>query len=123
MQTSLALLQHESVGAGADNANSFTRVFHPGHLDDLGTVVLGLRLLDQVGISKLVLGESVDVSNRLAAGRLGDELDLVPLDVFDDHDLELGKEMQGELVHGISKDGFLNQEDIAAGLLDLFAES
>lgn len=122
MQTPLALLKHQSVGTGTDDTNRLPWILDSGHLDHLCTIVLGLSLFDQVGVTQLVLGESIDIGDRFASGRLGDEFDLVPLDVLDDHDLEFGEEVQGELVDSVSEDGFLDQQDVAASLLDLLAQ-
>lgn len=104
VQTPLALFQDQAIGTGADDADRLAWVLDTSHLDDLGSVVLGLSFLNQVGVTQLVLGKSIDIGDRLASGRLGDELDLVPLDILDHHDLELGEEVQRELVDGVSKD-------------------
>ena len=53
---------------------------------------------------------------------LADELDLVALNVLDDHDLELGQKVQRELVDGVAQDGLLDQQDVAARLLDLLGQ-
>jgi hypothetical protein len=53
---------------------------------------------------------------------LANKLNLVALNVLDDQDLELGQEVERKLVHGITENGFLNQNDIAPGLLDLLAK-
>ena len=52
---------------------------------------------------------------------LADELDFVAFDVFDSKDLEFGEEVEREIVYSVTKDGLLNEEDIAACFLDLFA--
>jgi hypothetical protein len=120
VQTSLTLLQNKRVGSGADDADCLSWVLHTGHLDNLGSIVL--NLLNEIGITKLVLGKRINVCNGLASRRSGDEFDLIPFNVFDDHDLQLRQEMQGKVVDSISKDGFLDQENIASGFLDLLAE-
>jgi hypothetical protein len=101
VQTSLALLQDQSVRTGADHADSLSRVLNSSHLDDLGSTLR--RLLDQLCVTELVLGERLNVGNGLAACRSRDEVDLVSLDVLDDHDLQLGEEMEGEVGDSVSK--------------------
>ena len=120
MQTSLALFQYKRVGTGADDADCLSWVLDTGHLNDLGSVVL--NLLNQIGVTKLVLGKSIDVGHRLASRRPGNEFDFVPLDILDDHDLQLCQEMQREIVDSVSQDGFLDQKNIATGLFNLLAE-
>ena len=50
---------------------------------------------------------------------LANELDLLSLDVLDDKDLELGQEVQAEIVDCVAEDRFLDKEHIALGFLDL----
>ena len=50
-----------------------------------------------------------------------DELDVVALDVADDHDLQLAQEVETQLVHRVAQNGLLHQQHVAAGLLDLLA--
>lgn len=72
---------------------------------------------------------------------LGIELDVVSLDVLDDHNLHLRQEVQRQFAHCVSEiikfnfllifkicrkmspeNALLNEQDVAAGILDLLAE-
>ena len=53
---------------------------------------------------------------------LADELDLVPLDVPNDQDLQLCQEVKGQVGDGIPLNRLLDQEDVATALLDGLAQ-
>jgi len=120
VQTALALLKHDVATAHAQYTDGTPWVAHAGDLDNCR---LGLGgLFDEVGIAELLLGESVNVGDGLAPKRFGQERDLVTLDVLDDEDLELGEEVQRDVVDGVAQDRLLDEQDVAAPLLDLLAE-
>ena len=58
---------------------------------------------------------------QVGATCLGDELDVLPLDVLDDEDLHLREEVERELVDGVAQDRLLDQQHVAARLGDLLA--
>lgn len=120
VQTPLTLLQDQRVGTCANDRDCLPRILHPCDLDDLCPGET--RLLDELGRTQLVLGKGLDVRDGPAPRRLCNEVDLVPLNVLDDHDLELGEEVQGQVGDGVSEDGLLDKEDVAAGLLDSLAQ-
>jgi hypothetical protein len=80
------------------------------------------RLLHKICISKFVFRKRLDVRYGFAPEALGEELDLVALDIFHGKDVQPLKEVEGGVVDGIAEDGFLNEEDIAASFFDLFAD-
>ena len=53
---------------------------------------------------------------------IADELNVLSLNVFDDHDLHLREEVERHLVDGVAEDGLLDEHDVAAGLLDRLAQ-
>lgn len=120
MQTSLAFFQNQRVGTCTDDTDSLSWVLDASHLDHLGPTVC--RLLHQFCIAELVLGKRLDVGDGFAACRFRDEVDFVSLNVFDNHDLQLREEVEGKIGHGISENGLLDEEDVAAGLLDAFTK-
>ena len=61
----------------------------------------------------------IQTGNRSACQGLAQELNVVPLDILDHHDLHLVEEVDGEVGECIPQDGFLDEEDVAACLLDL----
>lgn len=52
---------------------------------------------------------------------LCDKLDLIALNVSDDQDLHLGKEVKGEIIDSITQDRLLDEQNVATSLLDLLA--
>lgn len=46
-------------------------------------------------------------------------LDILPLDVFDDHYLHFVEEVDGQVRQGVTQDRLLNEQYIAASFLDL----
>jgi hypothetical protein len=120
VQGSVGLFQNQVVGAVDDDGDGLARVLDARELDDAGAN--RLNLLDEFGIAKLLLRKVVNVRNGLASSRLADELDLFSLNVLDGHDLQLGQKVQGQVVHGVSEDALLDQEDVAARLFDLLAD-
>ena len=54
---------------------------------------------------------------------VADEVDVVALDVFDDHDLLLGEEVESEVVDGVSEDALLDENDVGTAVDDLFDEA
>lgn len=119
MDTPLTLLQNQRVRPRTNNANRPPRVLNPRNLHDPSPTLLSL--IHQLRIPQLILRKRLDVRNRLAPRTLRDKLDLVSLDVFDDEDLEFGEEVEGEFVYCVAEDGLLDEEDVAAGFLDLLA--
>lgn len=43
------------------------------------------------------------------------EINLISVNILNDHNVFLGKEMESQFVYGISQDGFLDQKNIATG--------
>mmetsp|Transcript_45513 Transcript_45513/g.89640 ORF Transcript_45513/g.89640 Transcript_45513/m.89640 type:complete len:301 (+) Transcript_45513:147-1049(+) len=70
--------------------------------------------------SQLLGREELQRGDGLTQKGPGDELDVVSLDVLDDHDLCLRKKVEGKIGEGVSENGLLHQEHVAACLLDLF---
>lgn len=121
METPLRLLDDKRVGAGAEHADSLPAgVLDPSDTDDLGAVAGDL--LDQLGLTELVGRHLLDVRDGLAPERAREELDLVPLNVADGEDLELLEVCERELVGRVAEYRLLDEEDVAARLLDRLAE-
>lgn len=117
MKTALHLVKDERVGTSAHQGDGLACGLDTGNLDY--PCSRALDLLDQIGRAKLILGEGVHVGDGLASGALGDKLDLLTLDILDAENVELGKEVQAEVVDGVPENGLLDEEDVALGLLDL----
>ena len=111
MDGSVSFLQHELVGSSDNDRASSTRSCHSSDLDTLtGTC---LDFLNQFS------SEMTKRCNWSAAKSLAKEFNIFPLNVLDTHDFHFVKEVGGKVRPSISKDKFLNEKNIAAGLLDL----
>mmetsp|Transcript_5439 Transcript_5439/g.10695 ORF Transcript_5439/g.10695 Transcript_5439/m.10695 type:complete len:316 (-) Transcript_5439:489-1436(-) len=119
VQRALRLVEHERIRRLAKEGDGLAGVGHACDHDDLA--VARLLLLDQVCLAQLLSLEGVDVGHRHAAARLGDELDVVALNVGHNEDLHLGEEVEREVVDGVAQDGLLHEEHVAARRLDLLA--
>lgn len=73
-------------------------------------------------MTELFNGELVNVGNGGGVEGPGDEVDLVALDVLNNHHVLLGKEMEGQITDSLSEDRLLEEDDVHAGLDDLFDE-
>lgn len=120
MQTTFALLQHQRVTPHCQNADRLPPVLDAGDPHDLRPIIT--FFLHQIRITELVLRECLDVRYRLTPETLGEEVDLVTLNVFNDEDIETFEEIERRLVYGVTKDGLLEEEDVAARLFDFLAE-
>mmetsp|Transcript_14743 Transcript_14743/g.41509 ORF Transcript_14743/g.41509 Transcript_14743/m.41509 type:complete len:230 (+) Transcript_14743:398-1087(+) len=118
VQRAVGLLKHQLVATPEQHGCCFAHVLNAGYLDD--TALTTLDLLHQLGIAELLRLEVVDVGDRQALEGLGDELNIIPLDVLDDHDLGLGQVVERQLCGGITEDGLLDEEDVATRGLDFF---
>ena len=107
MQTTLRLFQNKVVATSSQDADGSSRVLDTSNLDNLSTRVVGL--FDQVGITKLVLSESINVGDWLASERLGKELDFITLDILDGKDTETFEEGERSVINSITKNGFLDK--------------
>ena len=61
----------------------------------------------------------VQAGNGPAVEGLADKLHILALNVLHHHDLHLVKEVDGQVGQSVAEDGLLDEENIAAGLLDL----
>jgi len=120
MERSVGLVENESVRSSEEDGDSLTLVGAFGHLDDLS--VSGGALFNESGSSELILSELVNVSNGGSVNSSADEIDVVSVDVLDDHNALLGKEMEGQIGNGVSEDGFLEEEHVDSGGDDFLYE-
>src|SRR5690606_37769294 len=94
--------------------------FHTRNFDNPSTE--GLCLLNQVRSTELILSKRIDIGDRFASCRLADKLNFIPFNIIDGQNAEFGKEVEGQLVYGIAQDRLLDEQYIAFGFLDLFAD-
>mmetsp|Transcript_644 Transcript_644/g.1633 ORF Transcript_644/g.1633 Transcript_644/m.1633 type:complete len:457 (+) Transcript_644:97-1467(+) len=117
------LVERQFVGTAHQNGAGAARVGDARDLDHaLGAARHG-HLVAQLGRSELVSGERVDVRDRHTVERARDEVDVVALDVGDDHDAHLREEVEAQVVVRVAEDRLLDQDHRAASLLDLLAQT
>mmetsp|Transcript_35325 Transcript_35325/g.34356 ORF Transcript_35325/g.34356 Transcript_35325/m.34356 type:complete len:316 (-) Transcript_35325:267-1214(-) len=121
MQRPLCFVKNELVGGSEQDRNGLGLLLAPSDLHDLPVSASG-DLLDQLREAQLLLGEVVNVGHRDRTDGLRNEIYLVSVNVFDDHDVLLGEEVEGEFVHSVPQDGLLDQQHIAPSFHNLFDE-
>jgi hypothetical protein len=119
VDTSLAFFDDKVVGSHGEDADRSSPILYACNTHDLDIVIV--PLFDEIGITKLVLCEMFDIGDGFASKRFRKERDFIPLHILHDKDIQALKEVECDVVDGITKDGLLDQENIAVGLLDLFA--
>ena len=93
MERSLGLLKHKLVRSSNENRNSFVLRWASSDFDNL-LVRSGTDLLNNGGSSKLLRSELIDMRNWNSVDSLADEWDIFSLDILNDHDVLLRKEMK-----------------------------
>ena len=117
MEGPLGFVEHELVGPSQEDGNGSAFVGATCHLDDLSLSASG-DLFNELSESELLGGEVVNMGDRGGLEGLGDEVDLVSVDIFDDHDVLLCEEVERKVVEGVSQDALLHEDHVAAGHAD-----
>lgn len=78
-----------------------------------------MRFLAKFGADKILGSEMVEGGNRSAAKCLADVRNVLALDIFDNHDLDLVQEVDCEVTESVTQNRLLDEEHIAARLFDL----
>ncbi|GIX66170.1 plexin-A4 isoform X1, putative [Babesia caballi] len=116
VQRPLGLVEHEVVGRAHQHGRRLLHV----HARDLHNLLPPLELrLHQLRRAQLLLREVVQAGDLLAANGARDELDVLALNVLDDHDVGLGQVVEREVGDGVPENRLLDQEDVAARRGDL----
>ena len=59
----------------------------------------------------------------VSSNSFANEINIISFDILDNHDVFFGQEMESKLVNGVSQDRFLDKENIATSLDNLFNDS
>mmetsp|Transcript_7929 Transcript_7929/g.17998 ORF Transcript_7929/g.17998 Transcript_7929/m.17998 type:complete len:237 (-) Transcript_7929:439-1149(-) len=122
MQRALSLVGDELVRPAHEHRRGASHVLDSGNLRHRASAT-ERRFRDELGVTKLVRRELVDVRDGTTVERLGHKLDLVALDVLDHEDLRLGKVVQAELRRRVAEDGLLDEQHVAPARLDLLHQA
>mmetsp|Transcript_460 Transcript_460/g.818 ORF Transcript_460/g.818 Transcript_460/m.818 type:complete len:364 (+) Transcript_460:355-1446(+) len=117
VEGAVRLFEHQLVGAAHYHGRGAAHVGDAGHLHDPAHA--DANLLHKIRDTQLLGLHVVDVRDGQQVERFGDELDLVALNVAHHEDLGLGEVVQGQLGGGVTKDGLLNEQHVAARRFDL----
>lgn len=115
----LAFVEDELVAAHREDADSAPPILDACDLDNFRPIIV--RLIYEVRISELVFGKCLDVCDWFASETLCEKVDLIAFYIFDDEDVEALQEGKGCVIDCVAQNGFLDKQDIAAALFDLFA--
>jgi len=107
MEGSVSFVEDETVGTSQKEGDSLSLVGASSDLNDLGLTTTGGNFVDEVGSSELLGLELVNVSNGGGVDSSGDEINLVSVNILDNHDVLLGEEMEGKVGDGLAEHAFL----------------
>ena len=122
MEGALSLIDDELVGASQEDRDGLTLVGASSNLDNfLGAS--SADFLTDVGASKLFLGKLVWVGNWGGIDGFADEVNLVTVDILDNHDLFLGQEMESQVGDGFAENTLLEKKNVGSTVDDFFDKS
>src|SRR5690606_21238121 len=92
MQRTICLIENQRVCPSHENGDSLTLCLYTRNPDN--SFSRRLSLFHQVGTAEFVFSERINICNRLASRSLGDELNLVSLNIFDYENVKFREEME-----------------------------
>jgi hypothetical protein len=116
----LAFVKHELIAAHRKDADRAPPVLHARDFDDFRPVVVGL--IHEIRIPKFVFCESLDICDGFTPETLCEKIYLIAFYVLDSKDVEALEERERCVVDRVAQDGFLNEQDVATALFNLFAD-
>ena len=122
MEGAVGFVEDELVRASKKNGDGLALVRALSDLDNLGGTTCA-DLFDEASGTELLSLELVDMGDGSGTNSLADEINLVTINILDDHDLLLGEEVEGQVADGLSEDALLEEEHVGAGGDDLFDNS
>ena len=120
MDGTLAFVEHELVAAHREDADRTPPILHARDFDDFRPVVVDL--IHEIRIPKFVFRECLDICDGFTPETLREKIYLIAFYVLDSEDVEAFEERERCVVDRVAQDGFLNEQDVATALFDLFAD-
>jgi len=113
MEGTVGLFEHESVGATEEDGNSLTLV---GAFENLDNFVAssGTFFNNEASSAELLLCELVNMGDGCGVDGAGNEINLVAVNVLDNHNLLFGEEMESKVGNGLAEDTLLEKEHVGA---------
>lgn len=102
MKRPFAFLDDEMVASHSEDADGSSSVLDTSNANNLDIVVFAF--FHEVSIAQLVLRESLDVCDRLATQRFGEEADFVTFNIFHNEDVETLQKVECDLIDCIAED-------------------
>lgn len=113
MEGTVSFVEDQLVGTSEEDGNSLVCGWAACDLDNFSSAT-GTNLFDETGMSELIGVELVNMSNWGAIDGLADEIDVISIDILDNHNLLLGEEMKSKVTDGLSKDTLLEEKNVGA---------
>lgn len=113
MEGPICLIEHQLVATSEEDGDGLALVGASGHLDNLGSTA-GTALFNEVGLSEFLGLELVNMSDWGSTDSFRDEVNVITVDVLNNHDLFLGKEMECQVTDGFSEDALLEEKNVGS---------
>ena len=113
MEGAVCLVEHELVRASEQDGDGLALVGALSDLDDFSAAA-SADFFNETGRAELLGLELVNVGHGCGTKSLADEINIIAVDVLDDHDLLLGEEMEGQVTDGFSKNALLEEKHVGA---------
>jgi len=111
MKRAICLLEYKSIGPAQENTDGLALVWAFEDFDNLFASTC--RLFDnETSLAQLVLVELVDMGNGAGSNSARNKVNLVPVDVLNDHNLLLRQEMQSKVAGCFAQDALLKEQHI-----------
>ena len=113
MEGSISLIEHQLVATSEEDGDGLALVGASSHLDNLGCTA-STALFNKVGLSEFLGLELVNMSDWGSTDSFRDEVNVITVDVLNNHDLFLGEEMECQVADGFSEDALLKEKNVGS---------
>lgn len=100
MERTVGFIKNENVRSSEEDRDGLSLVGALGDLDDLG--VSSGDFVNESSSSEFILSELVNVSDGSSVNSSANEINILSVDVLNNHNSLLGEEMEGQVGDGFS---------------------
>ena len=122
MERAVSLVKNELVATSEEDRHGLALVGAASDFDNFAASA-SAALFNEASRAELISLKLINVGNRRSVDSLGDEINVIAIDVLDHHNLLLGEEMESKVVNGLSQHALLEKEYVGAGLDNFFDDS